>query len=126
MGTNYYVKDETEPKPPCECCGRPFDDDRDDPLHIGKSSSGWKFLFAPYPDLGLTSWAEWKVFLADKTIVDEYGTETSLQELADLVEAKQSGGICAETASSSQWGPFSRSENKDGEGYRFSTTADFS
>jgi hypothetical protein len=122
MGTNYYVK--AEEKPACPTCGH---HPNVEPLHIGKSSGGWQFLFAPYPEHGLTSWAAWKSFLADKGIVDEYGQDVPLAELEDWVLKKQRDGVNAKTATHDQWGPYGRdSEKYDDEGFRFSSTADFS
>lgn len=121
MGTNYYVK--TVKKGPCPTCGY---EPTHEPLHIGKSSGGWKFLFAPYPELGLTSWASWKAYLVGKAIEDEYGQGHSLEALEELILAKQDG-IDAETASAQQWGPFSRDgETADAEGFRFADTPYFS
>lgn len=117
MGTNYY----TDAEPPCPCCGRGGEQ-----LHIGKSSSGWQFLFAPYPDLGLTTCKAWREFLATREIRDEYGDKHTLDDLMRLVESKR-GGINSETATREQWGPSPRdSEWGDPEGYRFARTAEFS
>lgn len=76
MGTNFYV--DAEPT-----CNNPAHNQQ---LHIGKSSGGWKFGFHGIPDRGLTSWSAWRDFLADKTIVDEYGTELTLSEFTERVE----------------------------------------
>jgi len=117
MGTNYYV----ERGAACPTCGH-----KEEPLHIGKSSAGWEFLFAPYPELGLTSWAAWKAHLAQREIRDEYGAIVALGELETLIKAKR-GGLSAKTATREQWGPYGRElETADDEGYRFSSTADFS
>lgn len=120
MGTNYYTDD-----PRCDHCGR--DGER---FHIGKSSAGWKFLFAPYPEHGLTSWRAWQAFLANRVIVDEYGDVIDLADLKRLVETKQCGGLDGNNAPESMYGrPIGRRgdiETMDDQGYRFSTTADFS
>lgn len=117
MGTNFYATTE----PPCPHCGA-----GGERLHIGKSSIGWEFLFAPYPELGLTSFAAWKAFLASREIRDEYGDPVMLADLEALVEAKR-GLFTARTAPDSAWGPFGRDcENTDADGYRFCDTADFS
>jgi hypothetical protein len=124
MGTNYYAP----ARPDCDCCGRGYE-----PLHIGKSSGGWKFLFAPYPDLGLTSWKAWKSYLESTSsiIEDEYGQTVTLAELIELVESKQRPDMLdATSASFEQWGPTPKDqrykyETADDEGYRFSTTDDF-
>jgi hypothetical protein len=121
MGTNYYVMPEA-----CGHCGR-----GGEPIHIGKSSIGWQFLFAPL-DLGdgngCYSWREWRAYLADKQIVDEYGRSHTLAEFADLVESKQNSGLCALTASNEMYGFHQRDrfEFKDDEGYRISKEGGFS
>lgn len=84
MGTNYYVTVETTD--PCPTCGHA---PRQERLHIGKSAMGWKFLFMAHPKKGLTSKTEWLAFLADKTIVDEYGREKTYQEFVLFVTNKQ-------------------------------------
>jgi len=122
MGTNYY----TTAEPPCEKCGRGSEQ-----LHIGKSSAGWKFLFAPYPEHGLTSWRAWQTFLTNRVIQDEYGAIVDLADLKALVEAKQGDGMLdGATAPESMYGrPLGKRsdiETADEYGYRFSTTADFS
>lgn len=82
MGTNYFAKVDE-----CEHCGRAADT-----VHIGKSSSGWKFLFqynqGTYYD-SIENFAEW---LKDKTIIDEYGQEISYDAFWHLVKAKQEEG----------------------------------
>ena len=103
MGTNYYTTD----TPPCETCGHGGED-----LHIGKSSGGWAFGFRAYPERGLTSWAAWRSFLAERAIKNEYGDPVTLDDLADLIESKR-GGMNARTAPASAWGPSGR------EGYAF-------
>lgn len=86
MGTNYYVKENH-----CDHCDR-----YDQTYHIGKSSWGWSFSFrgyrhtvAPQP---LTSWVEWKHFLKDKAIVDEYGTDVNYDEFCTMIETEKSPG----------------------------------
>lgn len=122
MGTNYYVK--TEQKPPCATCGH---QEVIEPLHIGKSSFGWQFLFAPYPDHGLTSWAAWQAYLDGKTIVDEYGGESNLGALQEIVTAKE-GAMNGFTAPDSAYGAYDRSAHNflDPDGFWFSNNADFS
>jgi len=92
MGTNYYAKIEENK---CECCNR-ADTYK---IHIGKKSWGWSFNFRGYRkglyddqwksgevDVDLTSWREYKEYLADKQIVDEYGDIVSFDEFVKLVE----------------------------------------
>ena len=76
MGTNYYVKSHT-----CECCGH-----KKPELHIGKASAGWTFIFQATDNIN--SFQEWKEYLKDKQIVDEYGREVSLDTFKALVEDK--------------------------------------
>jgi hypothetical protein len=72
MGTNYYV----EVQPPCECCGRGYEH-----KHIGKSSAGWCFSLHVYPDEGINTLEDWKEYLKDKVIKNEYGGIVTLDEL---------------------------------------------
>lgn len=107
MGTNYYTKKR------CDCCGHIADEHE---LHIGKSSGGWKFHFAPYPERGLISWRAWRLYLASGVpIFDEYGEPCSFEKFVMLVEAKQE-------ALNNELG----AGVVDREGYGFSTTDDFS
>lgn len=107
MGTNYYVKTEA-----CPHCGRGAET-----LHIGKSSGGWRFFFAAYPERDLMSWKSWRALLAkpDSIIVDEYGREVPLTDL-DARIAGHAG--------------LRRGDDPDGhtdpEGHPFSRSADFS
>ena len=86
MGTNFYAYTEA-----CECCGR-----GDEPLHIGKSSAGWKFSFQGYPDHDppLTSWKAWREFLVNLQIRDEYGGTITLEELQEWVANKFHSNNC--------------------------------
>lgn len=120
MGTNYY----TQTKPPCGECGRPHEG-----MHIGKSSGGWAFIFAPYPEEGLTTAASWREYLKDRAIVDEYEAPITNEAFWEMVERKK-GGITAKTATVEQYGCYHDLRDKyeylDAEGYRFSRTAGFS
>lgn len=67
------------------------------PIHIGKSSAGWKFLFRGYvpiedSELVLKSIEDWKEFLSNKefVILDEYDRLISYEEFFNMVEQKQS------------------------------------
>ena len=85
MGTNYYV---VRRKPSIR-----------EPLHIGKSSAGWKFLFHEvnkYNDfdynLEIHTFEQWKYFLEnnkDILILNEYDEEVSVKEFLELVKEKQ-------------------------------------
>jgi hypothetical protein len=63
VGTNYFVTGPgVEPS------------DGDPGLHIGKKSFGWEFLFRGHPELGLTTVAQWRAYVAEpgRRIVSEY------------------------------------------------------
>lgn len=85
MGTNYYA---VKKKPTIR-----------EPLHIGKSSIGWKFLFHEVNkynsfdwDLEIHTFEQWKEFLKNNNeivILNEYDEEVSLIDFLDLVEKKQ-------------------------------------
>jgi len=86
MGTNYYVSTVDDP-------------DEDGPLHIGKSSVGWRFTFheCVVGEAVLNSTGAWRRFLAmidtapGSPIEDEYGRSISVMELFDLIERKKDG-----------------------------------
>ena len=85
MGTNYYV---VRRKPSIR-----------EPLHIGKSSAGWKFLFHEVNkyngfdhNLEIHTFEQWKYFLEnnkDILILNEYDEEVSVKEFLELVKEKQ-------------------------------------
>lgn len=86
MGTNYYA---VKKKPTIAS-----------PLHIGKSSCGWKFLFHEVNkydceyDYGLEihTYNQWKEYLEnnkDIVILNEYDEEVSVDDFLKLVEDKQ-------------------------------------
>lgn len=111
MGTNYYAE--------MSIHGIPLS------LHIGKSSMGWKFLFAKYDNL--SSKKEWEAFLAKDgvSISDEYGDKFSRGELLREIEYKQSADRYDYlTAPLSVWPSNleerSKHERLDEEGYRIS------
>jgi hypothetical protein len=78
MGCNYYVEANK-----CECCGRK------DILHIGKSSCGWNFSLHVIPDRGLNTLDDWKEFLVDKSITDEYDKPVEYAELIDIISNRK-------------------------------------
>ena len=80
MGMNYYVT-----KDRCDCCNR-----YDQEYHIGKSSGGWAFSFQGYPYMKLTSWKQWKEFLRNETIVDEFGEVKDYDRFVTMVETYKS------------------------------------
>lgn len=90
MGTNFYA---IKRKPSLY----------NTPLHIGKSSSGWMFLFHGYQDyhfnnkfyydeaININSIEDWVKYLNndDIVILNEYDEEYPLEEFLFLVNAKQ-------------------------------------
>lgn len=113
MGTNYYAVSTT---PTIH-----------EPIHIGKSSMGWKFLFHRVTswenwvdEKPLNTFPQWKEFLETHTksnrivIIDEYDRQVELEDLLWLIESKQK-----------EYNPedFQWADNIDG--YRF-TSGEFS
>ena len=82
MGTNYYVATNH-----CECCDR-----YDEEYHIGKSSGGWAFSFRGYRPERLVSWKQWKEFLKDKIIMDEYHERMDYDSFVDMIETYKAPG----------------------------------
>lgn len=79
MGCNFYLV-----KPACEHCGR-----SDEPLHIGKSSSGWCFSLHVMPEMGINTLDDWMPLLATGTIKDDYGETCSIEELLGIIRERE-------------------------------------
>lgn len=84
MGTNYYAISKKAK--------------HDKPLHIGKSSMGWKFLFYKLKDYEnyfthetIDTYEKWKKLLQDKnvSIVSEYNDDIDFDSFDKMVEIKQ-------------------------------------
>lgn len=86
MGTNYYL---VKNKPTTKS-----------PLHIGKSSIGWRFLFyKPYhwetEPFQINTFEQWSDYLKEKVtsgecvIMDEYDKTISLYDFLEMVKCKQ-------------------------------------
>jgi hypothetical protein len=77
MGTNYYLERDI-----CPHCKR-----SDERLHIGKSSAGWCFALHIDAEEGINSLDDWKALWSapDARIVDEYGRETSPEEMLEKI-----------------------------------------
>ena len=97
MGTNYYaikkIDDELQEKLIAPVKARDVEGIRDilpDRVHIGKKSHGWKFFF---------NHNDWKyfpesreylnAFLSQCNILDEYGSNISLEEFWDIATHKE-------------------------------------
>ena len=78
MGTNFYLHSKLD----CECCGRPFE-----PLHIGKSSSGWCFALHVIPHEGINSLDDWRaLWIAPGAYVrNEYGERVPLEDMEKII-----------------------------------------
>jgi hypothetical protein len=81
MGTNYYVLTEV-----CKACSR-----SDEQIHIGKSSVGWEFSFAWNDGEYYKNIDEFKIWLSDKEIVNEYDEPVTQDEFWSMVQAKKGG-----------------------------------
>lgn len=106
MGTNYYWTENV-----CECCGRK------DLIHIGKSSYGWAFSFRGHSttdkwkylpteagneicleyEVELYSWKQYKEFLKNKIIYNEYNEIVDYNWFVDFVENEKSPNFVNET-----------------------------
>lgn len=115
MGTNYYAHFN-----PCPCCGR-----GDEPIHVGKSSSGWAFSFRAYnnvwigPDkeqMTIKTAAAWRELLSrpDVTLLDEYGNKQDVELFWKGVDIKQTNGLFHADKHPSDM------NYKDSDGYDFS------
>lgn len=97
MGTNFYAEFNK-----CECCNR------SNKIHILKCSYGWSANFHGYDgkygyiedsdykytevpeDFQLKSWKQWKEYLKDKPIVDEYGDAVLYEDFVEMIETYKS------------------------------------
>ena len=62
-------------------------------VHIGKSSAGWKFLFAPHPELYDQTKASINRYLKlnKENFIDEYGEKVDLKEFWEDIERRKDG-----------------------------------
>lgn len=79
MGTNYYLKTKK-----CKTCGH-----KEEGIHLGKSSHGWKFSFQYNGGKYYKNVKEMKAWLKGKEIEDEYGGKISHTSFWKMVEEKQ-------------------------------------
>lgn len=111
MGTNYYV---VKNKPSVS-----------EPIHIGKSSAGWLFLFQAqdrtWDGVAWNDYDQLKQWLKTYTverneyvIVDEYDEIVSYDDFICLVESKQNDEWCCSNPDNFRW-----CHNING--YRFTT-----
>lgn len=111
MGTNYYV---VRNGPTVQ-----------DPIHIGKCSAGWLFLFQSHhdtwydPPVVWESWPKVKEWLKRNTvdssnyvIIDEYDRVMGYDDFVEMVEERQEDEFCKSNPDN-----FTHCRNVDG--YRF-------
>jgi len=81
MGTNYYLHRNI-----CAHCGR-----GDEPLHIGKSSSGWCFSLHVIPEGGINDLLDLERRFAEPgaVIKDEYGEIVSADEMLKRIKDRK-------------------------------------
>ena len=107
MGTNYYWYPKSNP---CPTCGH----DPIEPIHIGKSSAGWRFMFHGTDEI--RSWEQWQAILQGKgNIVDEYGCIWSFEDFKAKVKSKDDGRVIWHK-------PQSVNSWNDSERYQFTTS----
>lgn len=111
MGTNFYGKKiptQTELKSIAEMVleGHIFaakvQIESYEEIHIGKSSSGWRFLFNHQGEKWI-DFADFKKLVSQFEIYDEYGTEYSQEEFWALVEKQQSSRDFMQNGASPEW-----------------------
>jgi hypothetical protein len=85
MGENYFLKSSA-----CPTCSHSAE-----PLHIGKSSIGWKFLLRVYPEFDIYSFIDWNNYITVRiavdscVIVNEYDVVIKSVDFLELVHSKQ-------------------------------------
>ena len=111
MGTNYYL---VKNRPSVY-----------EPIHIGKSSAGWLFLFQTQNDTWNDPPIVWNTYQQvkrvlyelteekqDYVIMDEYDEIVPYEEFIELVNHKQNDPHCRENPDNFHW-------SKNVDGYRF-------
>lgn len=92
MSTNYYVAVKGCPDACTHCAGT-------EQIHLGKSSSGWQFLFYADPNWPRDeAFAYWVRRALSGHITSEYGRTETLTHLLGIVEAKRGLPPCPATA----------------------------
>lgn len=79
MGTNYYVLNKRINNM----------EDLDSGLHIGKNSCGWVFHFEARYKPKLKTVQDYKSYLKEGYIYNEYGTELTYDEFWEVVESSK-------------------------------------
>lgn len=78
MGTNYFMMHDR-----CAHCGR------EERMHIGKKSAGWRFSFRGHDNI--RSWVDWmrELSRSDVLIRNEHGDVVSLEQFIKVVESSK-------------------------------------
>lgn len=71
-------------------------------IHIGKSSAGWRFCFNHQGEKWL-DFSDFKKFVSQFEIFDEYGTPYTQDEFWEMVEKKQKAPNCLHNSSNPEW-----------------------
>lgn len=87
MGTNYYWY----PILSCTVCCCKHNLDKENKIHIGKSSMGWKFCFEAHTDLNLNSAEDYLKYFDEHegVIHDEYGNHHNVDDFWVFISKKQ-------------------------------------
>lgn len=99
MGTNYYWRlrnqPETPASKPCPHCGHTSEPEveRDEGIHIGKSSGGWCFALRVYPGELVCGWkihtlSDWLHAIRSddsREVVNEYGEVLDYDALHEII-----------------------------------------
>ncbi len=69
-------------------------------VHLGLSASGWVFQLRVYPNLGISSWADWWTLLSKPgvRIWDEYKHRVSLSDFLKVVTERERGSQAVRSA----------------------------
>lgn len=146
MGTNFYVVQSLTDKEKEEMKSLIDNDLFDEAkrmipksIHIGKRSGGWKFIFNHNDWKYYKDMDELKEFIRVNKFVDEYGQEINRIDFWEDVERRQSDGDMLDADSyDERWEEFHPNQSKPFymtsgketetivEGYRFSTSTEFS
>ena len=87
-------------------------------IHIGKSSSGWRFLF-DHNNAPWETFEEYKKWISEFQIYSEYGVQNSQKEFWDMVEKTQKNKSAIEQIQNLSWYHII-------DGYEFSSATNFS
>lgn len=91
MGTNYYLHEPSETR--CPTCGH---DPENGPLHIGKSSFGWRFALHIIPEQKILTLDDWKArWNKDGVkIFNEYEEEITPEKMLAVITERGPGNYC--------------------------------